>query len=63
MPKFRIPVSWRLSAVMEIEADNLIDACNKAWDEDLPEGDYVDDSFEADSYWAEQENEKLIPPD
>lgn len=64
MPKFRIPVSWSVSATMTIEADNLEDACTKAWDEDLPlaDSDYVDNSFEVDSHWAITVNDKMLPP-
>jgi hypothetical protein len=49
---------------MTIEADNLEDACTKAWDEDLPLADsnYVDDSFEVDSHWAININDKMLPP-
>ena len=48
MKKFVIPVQWIMFADVEIEADSLneaIDIVNLQYPE-LPEGEYVDDSFE-----------------
>ena len=50
MPKFKIPVSWMMSATVIVEAENLEDAVNKAEDGLLPmeDAEYCDGSFEVE---------------
>lgn len=43
---FKIPVYWTMTAIMEIEADDLDQAIQKAQDAPLPDGSYVSDSFQ-----------------
>lgn len=44
--KFKLPVQWMMTADMEIEADTLSEAIAKAGDAPLPDGEYLDSSFE-----------------
>lgn len=48
--KFEIPCSWQMYGTMEIEADTLKEAIQKANDDSspLPDGDFVTDSFQVD---------------
>lgn len=49
MKKFKIPVSWECWGVLEIEAENLEEAKDKALlNPFLPEGEYIDDSIKLD---------------
>jgi hypothetical protein len=50
MPKFKVPVVWKVWGVMEIEADTLEDAVDEAiGDHSLPtDGDYIDESIVVD---------------
>lgn len=49
MPKYKIPCNWTMYGVMEIEAENLSEAIEKAYDgQALPHGDFVEDSFDVD---------------
>jgi len=44
--KYKIPVYWTMFDTMEVEAESLKEAVNKAIDiMPLPDGDYVDGSF------------------
>ena len=47
---FTIPVRWEMTTVMQIEADSLKEAVQKVNQHgyELPEGAYVNDSFEID---------------
>lgn len=46
---WKVPVTWQMQGVLEIEADSLEKACDKAYDSGLPDdGDYIDASFEVD---------------
>lgn len=47
---YKIPVSWECYGYVNIEANNLEEAINKAWKDNipLPEGEYVDDSWRVD---------------
>ena len=59
MKTYTIPVQWSVSALMNIEADDIKQALVKAYDSPLPtlpnNGEYLDHSFEvlADEleYW------------
>jgi len=44
--KHKIPVTWTVNATLEIEADSLEQAIEKAGKVPLPEGEYMDGSFE-----------------
>lgn len=50
MKKFKIPVCWEMYGYIEVEADNLEDAMDKIKDDStpLPEGAYVEGSFQVD---------------
>lgn len=49
---YKIPVSWELGGIIEVEADSLKEALKEFDDNmeeyDLPFGDYIDGSFERD---------------
>ena len=47
---FTIPVRWQMTTVMQVEADSLKDAVQKVNQHgyELPDGAYVNDSFEID---------------
>ena len=47
--KFKIPVSWSLMADVIVQADSLEEAITKAEEIELPEGEYVDGSFEVNT--------------
>ena len=49
MKTFKIPVVWQMYGVVRVEADTLEEAMEKAREEKLPDGDYIDDSFELDT--------------
>lgn len=54
MKTYKIPVSWSVMATMEIEADSLAEAIEKADDASLPtDPDYMEGSFEI--------NREIIP--
>lgn len=47
--KYRIPCSWEMYGIMEVEADDIEEAVEFAEAEgELPNGDYVDGSFAVD---------------
>ena len=50
MRKYHIPCSWQVYGRADVEANSLEEAIRIAEDDDfpLPEGDYVDASFEVD---------------
>ncbi len=47
---FKIPATWAVYAVLEVEAQTLEEAVEKAGGPEvsLPEGCYIEDSFEPD---------------
>ena len=48
--KYKIPVSWTMVADMEIEADSLDEAIEKAEEANLPDdAEYCDSSFEVNT--------------
>lgn len=49
MKKYEIPVTWMMRGSLNIEADSLAEAIKKAHDEPLPNGEYIDGSFEIDN--------------
>lgn len=49
MPRYTIPCTWAMYALMEFEAESLDDAVQMAYDaERLPDGEYIVDSFDVD---------------
>ena len=56
MAKFIIPCSWEMYGKIEIEANTLQEAIEKANEAPLPEGNYVDSSFEVDTEVLYDEN-------
>ncbi len=45
--RYKIPVTWLMTATMEIDAENLTEAIEAAEEDNLPtDGSYVDGSFE-----------------
>jgi hypothetical protein len=62
MPKFRIPVRWEMYGVKEIEAADIDEACDIAWNETKlsdVNAEYVVGSFEVDSEMLETYNPKV----
>jgi hypothetical protein len=58
--KYKISCWWSVSGEMEIEANSLDEAINKAYDEALPEFiDYIDNSFQIDIDYTNE----LNPPE
>ncbi len=48
---YKIPVSWEVCGEVEIEADSLEEAIDKAWDDEIPlptESHYIDASWQVD---------------
>ena len=54
---YRIPVSWQMYGHITVEAENLEEAIEQAEDTNtpLPEGSYVQDSFEVDRAAIDEE--------
>lgn len=57
MKTYRIPVSWEMYGEVEIEANTLEEAIDKAWSDDipLPEGEYVSASWRVEEDYIEEE--------
>lgn len=58
--EFRIPVSWAMTGVVCIEATSLDNAIDAAGDIDIPEGYYMEGSWEVDQDAAEDINRNVI---
>lgn len=53
MKKWKIPVAWEMSGVVEIEADTLEEAMEIVETDmsiGLPEGEYIEGSFQLSTY-------------
>lgn len=48
MKTYKIPVVWQMYGYVEVEAESLDEAIQKAQDAPLPDGSYVEGSFEVD---------------
>ena len=48
MAQFKIGVVWQMYGKLVIDADSFEEALDKAQNEPLPEGTYLDDSFEVE---------------
>lgn len=61
MKKYKIAVSWGMSAELEIEADSLQSAIDEVYDDpDLPQGEYISCSFEVNEEFTEYLNGEKI---
>ena len=61
MKTYKIPVSWTVTATMEIDAESLEDAILKAEDASLPtDPDYLEGSFSVDHACIEYLNENGV---
>jgi hypothetical protein len=61
MPKFKVYCSWAMDAIVEIEASNLEAAITKVEiSGGLPEGTYIDSSFEVGREITENINQDTI---
>ena len=58
--KYKIPCVWQSFGIVEIEADNLDEAIEKANNAPLPEAEYIEDSFEVDIEALEYYNDNGI---
>ena len=57
--KYRIPCFWSIGGVMEVEAKSLQEALDLAENAPLPEGNYMEDSFEIDFNFLQDFNPEL----
>lgn len=48
MNKYKVAVFWEMYGFVEVEAENEEEALDNAEDCELPEGEYVNHSFEVD---------------
>lgn len=49
MKTYKIPVVWQMYGVVRVEADSLEQAMELALEAKLPDGDYIEGSFELDN--------------
>lgn len=61
MKEFQIPCTWTMHAMIRVPADSLDQALNKVLDSEecLPEGRYLEDSFEVNKEEAKMLNSHL----
>lgn len=57
---YKIPVVWTMCDTLEITADSYEEACDKAYDMDLTQGEYVIDSFEINEDSVECRNPEYL---
>ena len=56
---YRVAVEWTMVGEIEVEADNIEEAKDKAYDMDLPsDGEYLDGSFSMNDDVTDELNEK-----
>lgn len=48
MQTFKIPVTWLMSGIVEVEAESLLEGQQMALNGELPIGNYVEDSIRLD---------------
>jgi len=58
--KLQIPISWTVATDVEIVASSIEEATRIASNMPLPDGEYVDGSFEIDNDTLEFQNEGII---
>ena len=58
MKLYKIPVMWQMYGYMDIEAETLDEAKEEAYSflQPLPDGDYMDGSFEVDEQYMVELN-------
>ncbi len=50
LKNYKIPVTWTMYAVVQVQAQNVIDAINKVEEGDIPTGGgYLEDTFQVDN--------------
>lgn len=57
MPKYVIPVLWMVADIVTVEAEDLKSAIKIVAEGPLPDGEYVDDSFQVDAAGIPENNE------
>jgi hypothetical protein len=63
MPKFRLWCTWHCGGWTEVEAESFDEAVNIAMNtDDLPDGEYLDDTFQVDEYASRGDGEQPSPP-
>ena len=62
MKTYKIPVSWQVYGTVNIEAENIEEAIELAGGDEipLPEGDYIDGSWEVDGELAYDMNDEEV---
>lgn len=55
---FAVGVTWKMQGTLFIRAKSIVDAMDEAYEADLPDGDYVDDSFSVDHNAASETKEE-----
>ena len=64
MKTYKIPVSWTVTSTMEVDAENVLEACQKADAMPLPtDAEYLDASFRVDHNMLETVNDELSDSD
>ena len=57
---YEIPVVWTMCDTLIITADSYEEACEKAYDMDLTQGEYLETSFEIDEASVEFYNPEYL---
>lgn len=62
MNKYKVAVEWMMTSFIEVEASSIEEAISIVENEDgsLPEGDYLDDSFEVNRQVTIEINRSLF---
>jgi hypothetical protein len=61
--RYTIPVTWEMVGNVEVEAESLTEAIEKAYDADIPipiDSEYVDSSFRVMEDYARAQNHKEV---
>ncbi len=59
MKTYKIPVQWVMTGEIEVQANSLKEAIEAAYDADLPQGEYLDDSFMVEEDNLEDEEKEV----
>lgn len=62
MNKYKVSVEWIMFTTLEVEASSMEEAISIVENEDgsLPDGDYLDDSFQVNTQITKELNAKLF---
>lgn len=62
MNKYKVAVEWMMFSFLEVEAASMEEAISIVENEDgsLPDGDYLDDSFQVNTQITKEINAKLF---